>query len=375
MNSRRLALVATLSMTAALALTRVWRAERRDERVAAAPSVATPLPQYQPRFGRTRPVIAVLGYNAATEVTDYVVPYGILAEAGIADVVALATEPGPIRMRPALRFQVHATIDEFDTRYIDGADYVIVPNVYEGANDPRLLEWVRFQARRGATVVGICDGVPVLANAGLLAGRRATGHWRSIDGLERRHPDTRWIRNRRYIADGNVITTSGVTASIPVSVALIEAIAGRARAEEVAATLGISGWTDVHDSEQFHLGGKLVTGLLNKAMFWRHERLGVSAAAGVDEISLSITADAWSRTRRSWAYSVAASPEPIVTRRGLTLLPDRQFGSGDRLTMLPPTDDLPATHALDRALTGIEHRYGGGTAALVAVQIEYAWNR
>lgn len=343
--------------------------------MAASSAVATTLPQYQPRFGRTKPVIAVLGYNAATEVTDYVVPYGILAEAGIADVVALATEAGPIRMRPALRFQVHATIDEFDARYGDGADYVIVPNIYEGASDRRVLDWVRAQARGGAIIVGICDGVPVLANAGLLAGRRATGHWRSIDGLERRHPDTQWIRNRRYIADGKVITTSGVTASIPVSVALIEAIAGRARAEEVAATLGISAWTDAHDSEQFRLGRKLITGLLNKAMFWRHEQLGIDAAAGVDEISLAITADAWSRTRRSWAYSVAESPQPIVTKRGLTLLPDRQFGSGTPLTMLPSTDDLPATHALDRALTGIEQRYGGGTAALVAVQIELSWKR
>lgn len=345
---------------------------------AAAPATAgttTPLPKFQPRFGRTQPVIAVLGYNAATEVTDYVVPYGILAEARIADVVALSTEPGPIQMRPALRFQVHATIDEFDARYADGADYVIVPNIYEGANDPRVLEWVRSQSRRGATIVGICDGVPVLANAGLLAGRRATGHWRSIDGLERKHRDTRWIRNRRYIADGKVITTSGVTASIPVSMALIEAIGGRARAEEVAATLGITGWTDVHDSLQFRLGAKLVTAVLNKTMFWRHEQLGVRAAAGVDEIALSIAADTWSRTRRSWTYSVAASAEPIVTRRGLTLLPDRQLASGGQLTMLPSVDDLPATHALDRALTGIEQRYGGRTAALVAVQIEYAWDR
>lgn len=356
MNTAQLSLLATILM-------------------AAAPAMAAPLPQYRARFGRTRPVIAVLGYNDATEVTDYVVPYGILAEAGIADVVALASEEGPIRMRPALRFDVHATIDEFDARYGDGADYVIVPNIYEGASDRRVLEWVRAQARGGATIVGICDGVPVLANAGLLAGRRATGHWRSIDGLERRHPETQWIRNRRYIADGNVITTSGVTASIPVSVALIEAIAGRARAAEVAATLGISGWTDAHDSQQFRLGRKFVTGLLNKAVFWRHEQLGITAAAGVDEISLSITADAWSRTRRSWAYSVATSTEPIVTRRGLILLPDRQFDAAASMIMLSSTEDLPPTHALDRALTGIEQRYGGGTAALVAVQIELAWPR
>ena len=333
------------------------------------------LPTYHPRPTRTRPVIAVLGYNAATEVTDYVVPYGILAEADVADVIALGTERGPIVMRPALRFEPQATLAEFDARYREGADYVIVPNIYEGAEDPLVLRWVNAQARLGATIVGICDGVPVLANAGLLDGREATGHWRTIDALERNHPHARWVRNRRYVADGNVITTSGVSASIPVSVALIEAIGGRARAEAVAARLGVAGWSAVHDSSQFYLGSKFFTGLLNKMMLPGHEVLGVTAAPGVDEVALALTADAWSRTRRSWAYSVAATTAPIATRRGLTLLPDRQFGRDEPSILLPSADGIPATRELDRALAGIEARYGERTAALVAVQIEYPWKK
>lgn len=333
-----------------------------------------PIPQYEPRFGRTRPVIAVLGDNAATETTDYVVPYGILAESGVADVIALSTEPGPIQMQPALRFRAQATIDEFDTQFPQGADYVIVPNIYEGAEKENVLEWVRAQAALGGTIVGICDGVPVLANAGLLEGRPATAHWRTIDGLERKHPGTRWVRNRRYVADRNVITTSGVSASIPISVALIEAIAGRDHAEVIAKRLGVTNWSPVHDSSQFRLGpAKLVTGLLNKGMFWRHEELGISVASGVDEISLALTADSYSRTRRSWARSVAPSATPVTTRRGLVLLPDRQSGIGQPAVFLPSSDHLPAAQALDLALEGIEARYGEPTAALVAVQIEYPW--
>ena len=331
-----------------------------------------PIPRYEPRFGRTRPLIAVLGDNAATETTDYVVPYGILAESGVADVMALSAETGPIQMQPALRFRVHATIAEFDVRFPQGADYVIVPNIYGGARKPAILAWVRKQARLGATIVGICDGVPVLANAGLLEGRRATGHWRTIDSLERRNPGTRWLRNRRYVADGNVITTSGVSASIPISVALVEAIAGRDRAGAVARTLGVKDWSPVHDSSQFRLGSKLVTAVLNKGMFWKHEELGIRVASGVDEISLALTADSYSRTRRSRAFSVAPSAGPISTRRGLTLLPDRQI-SDQPAFMLPSSDGLPAAQALDRALQGIEARYGERAAALVAVQIEYPW--
>jgi putative intracellular protease/amidase len=339
-------------------------------------TVASPgstLPRYVPRFNRARAVVAVLAYNPATEVTDYVVPYGILAESGIAEVVAVATGEGPIQMSPALRFQAQATVSQFDARFADGADYVIVPNIYEGQNDPAVLAWVKAQASRGAIIVGICDGVPVLANAGLLAGRKATAHWRTIDGLEDKHAQTRWLRNRRYVADGNVITTSGVSASIPISVALVEAIGGRAPAEKVAQFLGVSDWSPVHDSEQFKLtAAAYYTVLRNKALFWRHETLGLEVAQGVDEISVALVADAYARTRRSPAVSVARSDTPIATRRGLTLLPDRVAeGSGRPDRMVPAFDALPPARALDQALEGIAAGYGTDTAAFVALTMEY----
>ncbi len=92
---------------------------------------------------------------------------------------------------------------------------------------PKLIAWVAAQARKGATVVGVCDGVWVLARAGLLEGREATGHWYSFDDLRKAYPKTQWLRNKRYVADGKVVTTTGVTATIPVSFALVEAIEGR----------------------------------------------------------------------------------------------------------------------------------------------------
>ena len=361
--------VAAALVLAAFARTELVGAEARP---AAQPDRA-PLPSHAARFNRERPVVAVLGYNPATEVTDYVVPFGILAESGVAEVVALSTTEGPIRMSPALRFHAQATIKKFDTRFPEGADYVIVPNVYEGENDPTVLGWIKEQAARGAVIVGICDGVPTLANAGLLKGRRATGHWRTIDGLERKHPSTRWLRNTRYVADGNVITTSGVSASIPISVALIEAIGGRAQAEKVARFLGITDWSPVHNSEQFKLdGGSLFTVLTNKAMFWRHEALGLAVDHGADEISVALIADAYARTRRSSALSLARSDQPVRTRRGLLLIPDRVSDGPDQPNrMLPLFETLPPAQTLDRALEGIAASYGDATAAFVALTMEY----
>ena len=332
------------------------------------------LPRYEARFNRTQPVIAVVAYNPSTEVTDFVVPYGVLAESGVADVVAVATGEGPIQMSAGTRFGAQATLAAFDARYPQGADYVIVPAIYEGESYEPLLAWLRAQSARGATIVGICDGVKTVANTGLLEGRPATTHWRSIDGLERKHPGTRWTRNTRYIADGKMITTSGVSASIPISIALVEAIAGRPRAEALARSLGASDWSPRHDSEQFRLTPRaFLTVLANKAMLWRHEALGIAVAPGVDEIRVALIADAYHRTRRSPTLTVSASSEPVRTRRGLTIYPDRKEGATGVDRMLSLLEQVPPVQALDQALSDIAAGYGIRTAAFVALTMEYEW--
>ena len=87
---------------------------------------------------RERPLIAIIGINDATETTDYLMPYGVLRRADVADVVALATEPGPVTLYPALRVEPHATVADFDARHPEGADYVIVPAMSRD-DDPAAL--------------------------------------------------------------------------------------------------------------------------------------------------------------------------------------------------------------------------------------------
>jgi putative intracellular protease/amidase len=327
------------------------------------------LPAYQPRFSRTRPVVAVIGENTFTELTDYVVPYAVLVESGAAEVIALATQPGPIQMFPALKFEPQATSAEFDTRFPEGADYVIVPAVHN-TEDPALLTWVATQAAKGAKIVGVCDGVWVLANAGLLKGRRATGHWYSFGTLEKQFPETTWVKDQRYVVDGDIVTTTGVTASLPVSLALVEAIAGHAQAETVARTLGITDWSPTHHSDLFHLKARhLFTAASNWLSFWSYETVGVPVAQGSDEIALALVADAYSRTYRSSAVSLARSPETIRMRRGLILLPDNVAGTSQPPDRILPTEEV--TLSLDHTLKNIAQAYGRATSAFVALQLEY----
>ena len=89
---------------------------------------------------RQRPLIAIIGINNATETTDYLLPYGVLHRADIADVVTLATKSGPVTLFPVLKVEPQATIAEFDAQHPDGADYVIVPAMTRD-DDPAALQW------------------------------------------------------------------------------------------------------------------------------------------------------------------------------------------------------------------------------------------
>lgn len=333
------------------------------------------IPAHQPRPGRDRPVVAVLAHHEGAEVTDFVVPHGILATSGVADVVAVGTGEGPIEMMPALTIEADLSTEGFDRQYPEGADYVIVPAVHR-PDAPELTGWIRAQAAAGATIVGVCDGVLVLASAGLLEGRRATGHWFSLGRLERNHPETDWIRNRRYVADGNVITTTGVSASVPVSLALVEAIAGTERAQRVAGSWGVEDWSPAHDSNAYGLEARHVfTWLGSVIAFWRNDTYVLPVEDGVDEVTLSLFADAWSRTSRSKALTRAAADGPIRTRGGLRLLPDRVRAPTERPDPAPAgLTPLEPLTTLDDALAGIAEAYGGRTADFVALQLEYDWS-
>jgi len=323
------------------------------------------LPLYQPRFGRERPVIAIVAQNRMTELVDYVVPLGVLRRSGSAEVLALATEPGPVQLMPALKIQPQATMTEFERRYPQGADYLIVPAVHD-SEDPALLAFVQAQARKGATVIGICDGALVLGNAGLLHGRHATGHWYSRDQRLENYPDTHWEENRRYVADGKVITTAGVTAALPLSLALAQAISGKPAAAKLAREFGVTDWSPRHDSQRFTLG---VNGYLSAAgnylAVWGHETVTLPLESGFDEVRLALAADAWARTFRTEVQSSAA--QPVTSASGLLFLPDT-VGAPSAWPALGPT----AIQALDGTLDAIAQRYGEATRRLVAAQLEYA---
>ena len=96
-----------------------------------------------------------------------------------------------------------------------------------------VLTWLRKQARGGATVGAVCTGAWVLAEAGLLDGRKATIHWENHDGFAEAFPQVDLYRSV-FVNDGNRLTAAGGTSSIDMMLHLIAEAQGEALATEVA---------------------------------------------------------------------------------------------------------------------------------------------
>jgi putative intracellular protease/amidase len=320
---------------------------------------------------RQRPLIAMVGINDATEVTDYLMPYGILRRADVADVVMLATERRPVKLFPALAVEPQATVAEFDAQHPDGADYVIVPAMSRD-DDPAVLAWLKKQATKGALIVGVCAGAKVVGASGLLDGKRATTHWYYLKEMLERSPAIRYVADRRFVVDNGVATTTGISASMPMTLTLIEAIAGREKAEAVGRDLGVMEWDARHVSSAFAFTRPFaLTAIGNSVARWNHEDLGIELTPGVDEVSLALVADAWSRTFRSRAITFSPSGSPTETRNGLRIVPDRTVASWPADRLIPAIGDRPPARALDDTLRAIAARYGARTTDFVAMQLEY----
>ncbi|PRX99730.1 GlxA family transcriptional regulator [Allonocardiopsis opalescens] len=126
-----------------------------------------------------------------------------------------------------------ATVPErVDTLIVAGGDRLVDRPI--GAS---LLGSARHLASLATRVASVCTGAFVLAQAGLLNGRRATTHWRHAGLLERAFPDVEVLPDAIYVADGDVFTSAGVSAGLDLTLALVEADHGPGLARSIAREL------------------------------------------------------------------------------------------------------------------------------------------
>jgi transcriptional regulator GlxA family with amidase domain len=336
---------------------------------ATAPAVAvTPaaLALPAPRAGRPRPLVAIVADNAGTQTTDFTIPYGVLKDSGVAEVRSVSTHAGPVRLTRGLTIEADETLADFDAREAGGADIVIVPALADPKR-PEIIKWLRTQAAKGAVIVSVCEGARVLALAGLLEGKQAVTHWASLDSMSKAYPRTRWVRDRRYLQDGGIITTTGVTASMPVALALVEAIGGRDTASATAERFGVQSWSAAHRTADFTLG-KADMAEARSASKQAGEITEIPIADGVDEVSLALQAEIWGRSLRTKVATTHAGRAPVRSRHGLVVLPDAE-AQADHHVVEP--GGAPALQVLESTLAEMGRRYGPGAVRLAVMAMEY----
>lgn len=108
------------------------------------------------------------------------------------------------------------------------------------ARTTHLLPWLRRWHSQGAYIAGICTGVAILAESGLLDGRQATTHWAVAELLKDRYPDVLWRPDQFITEDGRLYCSGGVYASIDLSLFLVEKFCGHEVALKCAKSLLLS---------------------------------------------------------------------------------------------------------------------------------------
>ena len=136
-------------------------------------------------------------------------------------------------VRTLAGFEIHAA---HDLRRLEHADVIVVPGWHDvDAPVPAALAAALRKAHaRGAQIIGLCLGVFVLAEAGLLGGRQATTHWARSADFALRYPQIRLMPDMLYVRDGQVWTAAGGASAIDVCLLLLKELCGLAVATEVA---------------------------------------------------------------------------------------------------------------------------------------------
>ncbi len=146
-------------------------------------------------------------------------------------VTTLSRSGGPVDCAKGLT--VHSAHSYADAPPLDVLIYPGGQGTRPHLKDDDQLEWTKDQAGRVGIMASVCTGSLVFAAAGILANRPATTHWASLDLLARLDPTITVRPDDRFVDDGDVITSAGISAGIDMALHLVSRLAGVDRARDV----------------------------------------------------------------------------------------------------------------------------------------------
>lgn len=176
------------------------------------------------------------------EVLDFCGPFEVFsvaakigAEAGgdpPFTVFTLAERAGLVRAVGGLKVQPDYTIDDHPP-----ISLLLVPGGWgtrREVDNSRLIEWIRAQDAQTDLTTSVCTGAFLLGRAGLLEGHRVTTHWASIERLRQSLPGATILENVRFVDEGKIVTSAGISAGIDMALHLVARLGGDDLARQTA---------------------------------------------------------------------------------------------------------------------------------------------
>lgn len=143
----------------------------------------------------------------------------------LADRLRMVRARGGLQVYPAYALAEHPPIDVL---VVPGG--IHVPEMER----PEVITWIQRTSAQAQITASVCTGAFLLGKAGLLRGKRATTHWEDFPDLQRMFPDTVVEPDERWVDEGKVITSGGISAGIDMSLHLVTRLAGQSLAEKTA---------------------------------------------------------------------------------------------------------------------------------------------
>jgi transcriptional regulator GlxA family with amidase domain len=158
--------------------------------------------------------------------------WGMLSYDGEWRVVTVAERAGAVKSAQGPQAVAEKSFED-----CPHVDVLLVPGgmgTRKGVEDAKLLAWLRKRGDEATFVTSVCTGASLLARAGLLDGHRATTNKMSFAWVETQGPKVTWVKEARWVEDGKLISSSGVSAGIDMTLAVIAKVAEVAVAERIA---------------------------------------------------------------------------------------------------------------------------------------------
>jgi putative intracellular protease/amidase len=107
----------------------------------------------------------------------------------------------------------------------------------EKVNDNNFINFIENMSKESKYIISVCTGSALLAKAGILNGKRATSNKRAFKWVTEQNEDVLWVKEARWVKDGNIYTSSGVSAGMDMALGFIEDLVGKEKALEISKSI------------------------------------------------------------------------------------------------------------------------------------------